>query len=257
MINKEQEQFPIKQDYDFDVPSVFKRGLELSKGNNWTLVQALLCIIALYIAVIFIYIDAFNITDITQLLDPEQGLSNAQQLAIQLTLAVLLVPLWTGVSMLAIFSARAHKASFTDIFWYYRLLLRLVVGSLLISMAVSFGLMLFVVPGAYIATATTFALPLMADKKMGPISAILYSARVVNKHLAKMLLLCVVFILLMVLVFLSAGFAYLWVGPFYFNVKAILYQDLFCELVKKDDDAEPKKNAGTQKLSDKEGMFDA
>jgi uncharacterized membrane protein len=159
--------------------------------------------------------------------------------------------------MLAVFSVRAEKTSFTDIFWYYRMLVRLVLGSLITSMAVSFGLMLFILPGLYIAIATTFILPLMADKKIGPLSAILYSVRVVNAHLAKMVVLAAVFILLMALVFLSVGFAYLWVGPFYFNVKAILYQDLFCDSSHAEDGDESESNELNKSSNKNDGVFDA
>lgn len=257
MLDPKQD-FPVKKDYDFDIGQVFKRALAQSKINNWSLVQALLCIIALFIAVWLIFIDTFGISNVAQLLDPETGLTGTQQATIELTMTVLLAPLWTGVSMLAIFSIRKQKYTFTDMFWYYRLLPRLFLASLLVSMAASMGLMLFVLPALYIVTATVFMLPLMADKKLGPISAIIYSARVVNMYLGKMLLLCGIFILLMLVVMFSLGFAYLWIGPLYFNVKAILYEDLFCDQVENDNSGnESEEEVNAKEKIDKEGVFDA
>jgi uncharacterized membrane protein len=79
----------------------------------------------------------------------------------------------------------------------------------------------------YTVTATVFVFPLMADKNLGPISALICSIKAVNANIFKMLALFGIFFVLMFFVLLSFGFAYLWIGPLYFNVKAVLYQDIF------------------------------
>ena len=51
-----------------------------------------------------------------------------------------------------------------------------------------------------------------------------------------------------ILVVVSFGIAYLWVGPLYFNAKAVLYQDLFCTKRAVEDQ---------NNTDDKQGLFDA
>ena len=249
------QQFPMKKDYDFTFSTLFKRAFKLSELNNWVLAQALLCIVAITTVIYLIFFEVYEFNSIEQLLDPENGITQTQQLSIKIVIVFVLSPLWTGVNMLAIFFVRKQKAKTTDIFWYYKLLPQLVVASLLISIFLNLGVALFLLPGFYVFTATTFTLPLMADKKLGPISAIIYSVRVVNMHLQKMLLLFLLFFIMMIVVVLSLGFAYLWIGPLYFNVKAILYQDLFCN-----NDGNDQHTDGKEKVISNnkgEGVFDA
>ena len=156
-------------------------------------------------------------------------LSVTQQAIMELVLTFLLAPLWTGVSMLAIRYKRGEKPSFTSIFYYYRHIVILALAALFVSMLTTLGISVYVIPGFYLFTATTFTLPLMADKKLNPLEAVLASIKMTNKYLWKMLMVYGIFVGLLLIVLLSFGFAYLWIGPFYFNVKAILYQDLFCE----------------------------
>ena len=226
--------------YDFNIKSILKRAYLLCAQNNWTLVLALLCIVAVTFVIYFIYLDAFEIKDFALLLTEDSPLTQSRQVIINLTLTVILAPLWTGVSMLAIATNRnssqspqspqspQSSQSALSIFEYYKILPHVALASALISVLVNFGVILFFIPGFYIFTATTFTLPLIADKKLRPIKAIIYSTRMSNLYIWKMLQLYLLFLLMLFVVVISFGFAYLWIGPLYFNAKAILYQDLFC-----------------------------
>ncbi|MGB3727544.1 MAG: hypothetical protein WA981_17485 [Glaciecola sp.] len=213
--------------YNFDIKDIFSRAMKLSSTNNWTLAQALLCILAITFVVYFIFIDAYGLTDLNAFLSQESPLSPEQQIFIELTLTSLTAPLWTGVTMLAIKAKRGEDTAFTDIFVYFRLFIAVTVASVLISTVFTIGLSLYIIPGFYIFVATTFTLPLIADRGLAPISAVLLSIKMTNVYLIKMLILFGIFLVMMVLVLVSFGVAYIWVGPFYFNVKAILYEDLF------------------------------
>jgi hypothetical protein len=237
--------------YNFDIKQILSRALELSKRNNWTLAQVLICIILVTFAIYFIFIDAYGITNIEDLLTENNPLIVSQQATIELTITCLLAPLWAGVAMLAINSYRGLKVNMSDAFYFYKQIIVLAAASVILSITFTLGLSLYVLPGFYIFTATTFALPLITDKKMRPFSAIIVSIKMVNKYLPKMLMLYAIFIVMFIPVLLSFGFAYLWVGPFYFNVKAILYQDLFCEKEKDPIESTKESNVGAT------GVFDA
>lgn len=230
--------------YDFNIKEILKRAYLLSTQNNWTLLLSLLCIFAITFVIYFIYLDAFKITDFSLLMTENSPLTQGQQALIELTLTVILAPLWTGVSMLAIGTNRGKSQSALSIFEYYKIILALALASCLVSIFFTMGIALFFIPGFYIFTVTTFTLPLIADKKLGPISAIIYSIRMSNVYLWKMLQLYLIFLLMMFVVILSFGFAYFWIGPLYFNTKAILYQDLFCGSVTSVDENRPSPNKG-------------
>lgn len=215
--------------YNFDIKEILKRAYQLSTQNNWTVLLALMCIFVITFTIYFIYLDAFEIRDFSLLMTENSPLSQGQQALIELTLTVILAPLWAGVGMLAINTNRNIPQSALSIFEYYKIMLSLALASCLVSIFFTMGIALFFIPGFYIFTVTTFTLPLIADKKLGPISAIVYSIRMSNIYLWKMLQLYLIFLLMLFVVILSFGFAYFWVGPLYFNAKAILYQDLFCD----------------------------
>lgn len=234
--------------YKFNIKEILKRAYFLSAQNNWTLVLALITIIVLSFSVYFLFLDAFNITDYTLLITENSPLTQNQQAIIELTLTVLLAPLWTGVAMLAIATNRKTPHSALSIFSYYKMIPTLALASAIVSLFLTFGLALFFLPGFYIFTATTFTLPLIADKRIGPLTAVVFSVRMTNVYLWKMLQLYLIFLLLLFLVAVSFGFAYFWVGPLYFNAKAILYEDLFC--------AHAEQANGSQE-NQQQGVFDA
>jgi hypothetical protein len=214
--------------YDFDIKAIFKRAYTLSSQNNWTLVLALACIWAATFAIYLIYIDAFGITDIESLITQETQLTQTQQVMIELTLTFVIAPLWTGVAMLAINTQRKTSLPVFSIFQYFKILPALSLASICIDIMFTLGFTLFFIPGFYIFAATTFTLPLIADKGMKPIQAMIYSIKMANVYIWKMLQLYSLFLAMLLVVLVSFGFAYLWIGPLYFNVKAVLYQDLFC-----------------------------
>lgn len=235
--------------YDFNIKEILKRAYLLSAKNNWTLVLALICIFALTFVIYFIYLDAFEIKDFSLLMTAESPLTQGQQVIIELTLTIVLAPLWAGVTMLAIGTNRNVSQSAISIFEHYKILPSLALASGVVSIFFTMGIALFFLPGFYIFTVTTFTLPLIADKKMTPIKAIICSTRMSNIYLWKMLQLYLIFLLMLFIVVISFGFAYFWIGPLYFNAKAVLYQDLFCN---KQQTAEDDNRTGNN-----QGLFDA
>ena len=211
-----------------NINDVLKRASALSKDNNWTLVQGLLCILGISLVVYWAFFSFYEI-DLSSIESLQINLSGTQQVIMDMTLIIILAPLWTGVTMLAILYARNEKPSTSVMFAYINLLPLLAVASGIVSVLVTVGFVLFVFPSFYFFTASTFALPLIADKKCGPLQAIILSIQTTNKNLWPMLGLYTIFALSMLLIPITFGLAYLWIGPLYFNAKAILYQDLFCD----------------------------
>jgi hypothetical protein len=234
--------------YSFEIKAILKRAYTLSSQNNWTLVLGLASIWAATFTIYLVYLNVFDIEDISLLVTPETPLTPTQQLIIELSMAFVLAPLWTGLTMLAINTQRQISQPVVSIFQYFKLLPALALASICVDIMFKFGFALLIIPGFYIFVATTFTLPLVADKNMGPIKAIICSVKMSNLYIGKMIQLYLLFLVMLVAVFISFGFAYLWVGPFYFNVKAVLYQDLFCQKTR----LEPSESDGPTK-----GIFDA
>jgi hypothetical protein len=232
----------LAKQYDFDVKQVLVRARELSAFNNWVLVQGILLIFATAFVLGFIFISVFGINT------PEDvaALTNTQNAVASLLINVVLAPLFAGVAMLAINSARGFKVQAVHTFNYISFILPLGVATLLISIGVDIGMILLVVPAFYIFMATTFTLPLIVDKQLSPISAIILSVRMTNAYLFQMSTLFLIFFALFVGVILTFGFALIWVGPYFFNVRAVLYNELFCS-----------KHEESESKTEDSGVFDA
>lgn len=244
-----QQSYPPNKPYDFDIQGVLKRATQLSRTNNWLVAQALVVIIAISMAIYVIYMRFYGVESFSIILENPQTFTKAQQATIELTLTIILAPLWTGAAMLSVWTNRGQKAQLTYIFYFYKLIPMLAIGAAIVSLLTTFGFIMFILPGFYIFTATTFTLNLIADKQMTALSAIILSVKTVNKHLLKFLQLYGLMLLISAaLLFISFGIAFLWIGPFYLNVKAVLYQDLFCN------EQDTKFN---QQGNDQSGVFNA
>lgn len=214
----------LAKEYNFDVKHVLVRARELSSTNNWTLVQGLLLLIAVAMLLGFIFVQAFDIKT------PEdvQLMTHTQGAVASLVVNVVLAPIFAGIAMLAITTAKGLVAKSINVFSYVSYILPLGVATLLISIATDIGMMLLVLPAFYIFMATTFTLPLIVDKHLTPFSAIFLSIKMTNTYLFQMTIIFLIFMALFVGVVLTFGFALIWVGPYFFNVKAVLYTELFC-----------------------------
>ncbi len=232
----------LAKEYNFDVKQVLAQARVLSSQNNWTLVQGILALFATALVLGFIFISVFDI----QTPDQVAQLSDTQNAVASLIINVVLAPLFAGLSMLAISTARGLPAKAINVFSYISYILPLGVATLLISIGIDIGMILLVVPALYVSMATTFTLPLIVDKQLTPISALILSIRMANAYLFQMTVIYLIFIALFVGVVLTFGFALIWVGPYFFNVRAVLYTELFCS--KSDDESSE---------SDSSGVFDA
>lgn len=211
------------------------------------LARGLITIISLGVIAILIFFDAYGITDIAKLASGEIVLTMTQQLGIDLTLTLILAPLWTGVSMAAVLFKRSINIQFSNIFSYFKILPVLAIAYLIVNTLFEIGLMLLFIPGFYIFTATTFTLILIADKGLRPFHAIWWSVKAVNYYFAPMLVIFSCFLVMLIVVFFTFGLAYLYVGPLYFNVKAVLYEAIFCHTSESEE----------QELRTERGVFDA
>ena len=86
---------------------------------------------------------------------------------------------------------------------------------------------MLILPGLYLFVATTFTLPLIADKKLGVLQAIITSCKAVNQFILSFIVLFVIFLVLFLLSIFTFGLAFLVIMPLYFVVTGMLYTTLF------------------------------
>jgi hypothetical protein len=79
----------------------------------------------------------------------------------------------------------------------------------------------------YINLATGFSIMLLIEKRLAPSQSVIQSLQVFHKYWIPLSIFYIVYYLCLFLGALSLGFAYIWIIPFFINMKGILYRELF------------------------------
>ena len=156
-----------------------------------------------------------------------ENLPSSIRAMVEVGAILVFAPLQTGIIMMAVHAQRGQQIKFSDILRYLPQTLILAVNQLVISIAVQLGLSLLLLPGIYLMIATTFSLPLIADRQCSVTQAIILSCKAVNTYFIQFLGVFAIFAVLFVIGVLTSGFAFIWIIPVYFSVTGILYNDLF------------------------------
>lgn len=207
-------------EFDFDVKNTLKEGWEITLKDKFSMLLGMLVVFFIAILVMA-FAQVWSDMNSLDFNDPTFNLWR------QIILMVLVSPFLAGMMMMGINASIGGKNELTNVFRFLHRTMSIIVTSLMVMAIVQLGMFLFLLPGLYLMVATGFAIPLMLDKGALPTRAIFMSIRVVNFQLFKFLKLYAVFFLLMLLVIVTLGLAIIWVAPFYYNVKGLLYRDIF------------------------------
>jgi uncharacterized membrane protein len=79
----------------------------------------------------------------------------------------------------------------------------------------------------YINLATGFSIMLLVEKKLAPSQCVVQSLKVFHKYWMPLSMFYLAYYCCLILGALSLGFAYIWIIPFFINMKGILYRELF------------------------------
>ena len=176
-----------------------------------------------------------------------------QQSSLLLNVIITLVvsPFIAGVEMMGVFHAAGLKSESKFIFYFLKRGSWVALCALLSSMIVTMGISLFVLPGIFLVVATSLSIPLVIEKKMSPMKAILLSVQATRFQWFKIFTLygILLFVFILSLIPLAAFakselfiipivlfvFVLSYLAPMYYNVKGILYFQIFGMHVEKFD----------------------
>lgn len=207
-------------DFNIDLQALLKEAWSITQVTKWSLLQSILMVLSL---VFLVVMGSFNLIQSqgADILNPQV------QFYVELLITLLTAPLITGLLMMGINHSVGGVSRPTQLFHFVPRTLILALATLMVSMLVNLGLMLLVIPGLYLMVACSFTLPLVAEKGLTPWRAIYTSVRVVSHKWPQFVILYLLFALLFMLVIATLGIALIWVGPLYYNVKGVLYRDIF------------------------------
>lgn len=215
----------LNEEYDFTIKEILSEawnlidGIKLKINIAFFLYITVAVILSTFLSYIFdpkIYYDSHQLL--------KGFLSEQAQSLLSLPI---LMPIISGIVMLAIKRASHKKTEILSIFNYYILVWPLVFASLLVNVVVILGFVMLIIPGIYLSITFAFVIPLIIDKQLGIIDAMKTSFNVVKKRWFKFFGLYLILALISILSIFTLGIGLIWALPLSFMVNAVLYRRLF------------------------------
>lgn len=218
----------LKGETQLDLKAIAKEAWDLSKNTKTAVLHGVLLLF--FIAMIFAWAlqSIFGITDLS-IVPP--------QMMISLKVAGIIVttPIVATMFLLGISHSVGVKPRFLSV-------LKKVLGSVLVILLALLlaamsdlgslvGSQVNVLSGLavlfYINLATGFSIMLLVEKKLAPSQCVVQSLKVFHKYWMPLSTFYLAYYCCLILGALSLGFAYIWIIPFFINMKGILYRELF------------------------------
>ena len=146
-----------------------------------------------------------------------------------LAYSLITYPFTMGLNKYLLMISRKEKPTMKDLFYYYKNnIIETIVLSMLISIALSIGLVLFIIPGVILYIMFAMAQNYFVDGIINPVEAISESTKLMKGYKMDYLNFLISFLGWLLLGVITFGIAYIWVLP-YFMISQKLY---YLELIK-------------------------
>ncbi|GKQ97673.1 hypothetical protein [Aeromonas hydrophila] len=218
----------LSQGYRLDLKGVLQESWQQTRRTGFGLLLAIVGVMAIW----------FLLSNhlLTPYVGPEGDVDMDIALMLSLFITVVMSPMTSSLDMLGLQQSVGGRAHPNQVFDYFRHFLRLgslsLLGSLITSLfgplfeLLGLPVMLAFIPSALIGMGLVFTVPLVLERGLSPVQAILVSLRLFARGWPSIVLLHGVMMALFFLALIPMGLGLIWVAPLYFNCKGILYRDL-------------------------------
>ncbi|MFQ2132411.1 hypothetical protein ACK34S_07850 [Aeromonas hydrophila] len=218
----------LSQGYRLDLKGVLQESWQQTRRTGFGLLLAIVGVMAIW----------FLLSNhlLTPYVGPEGDVDMDIALMLSLFITVVMSPMTSSLDMLGLQQSVGVRARPSQVFDFFRHFLRLgslsLLGSLITSLfgplfeLLGLPVMLAFIPSALIGMGLVFTVPLVLERGLSPVQAILVSLRLFARGWPSIVLLHGVMMALFFLALIPMGLGLIWVAPLYFNCKGILYRDL-------------------------------
>ena len=222
----------ISGDYELKASSVLKEAWNNTIKNFFSFTPAILILLIVQLAIFYIAIrlQLGDLSVILQAVASPDGLTHniVQSIFIaNFSYEVISVPIYAGVSLMAMSHAAGLSTNLRHIGKGLQFTVPLIIATLISLVLQGVAGMLLPFLSLYISLAFSNSTLLICEKRVPPIQSLILSFRAVNK---KLFVLAGVY-LLVLLMFIAAtifyGIGLIFVLPFFFHVKGIVYRNMF------------------------------
>ncbi|MGB0938461.1 MAG: hypothetical protein ACPGTQ_13455 [Colwellia sp.] len=226
----------LKGNYTINVKAIMREAWQSTQQSRVSINIAVF--LTLIFGITISYVLSSSVGGIEAVLnDPEAVI------VLKIIVTVFLAPFIAGIEMLGVLHAVKMKTKYSLIFSFLNRASWVALCALMTSLLISIGFQLFVLPGIFLAVVLSVTLPLIIEKKMKPAAAIVLSVKALRfKWLPILAIYSGLFFILTLslmpaismleseiapLGFMIFFFTLTYQIPLFYNVKGILYREIF------------------------------
>ncbi len=226
----------VKGEYSIDVKAILTEAWQQTLQSRMSINIALILVSVFGMIVSFISSSFFGGIELV-INDPEL----LQLINVIVTIAVW--PFMAGIEMMGVFHAVKKPTRSKMIFSFLHRGSWVALCALLTSLLIGIGFQLFIIPGIFLAVLLSLTIPLVVEKRLTPVQAIVLSVKALRFKIVSLLVIfLVLFLTLIALTFpiallIESSFAPLaimlflfglsYLAPWYYNIKGVLYREIF------------------------------
>lgn len=231
----------VKGEYSIDVKAVLTEAWQLTLKSRLSINLALFLVLVFGMIVSFIASSFFGGIEVLFKDAQAEGSQALQLINVIVTMAVW--PFIAGIEMMGVYHAVNKPTHFKMVLSFLHRGSWVALCALLTSILISIGFQLLIIPGVLLAVMLSLTIPLVVEKKLTPVQAIILSVKALRFKVMPLLGIYLVLTMslislilpialliesslapLAIMVFLY-GLSYL--APWYYNVKGVLYREIF------------------------------
>ena len=204
--------------YDFSITGVLKEGFRRTEGVKLTFVGAIIiyALIAVFVKslVEFIFPNSDSLVSI-------YASSTVEML--------FTLPILIGVMFLGIKKAREETLNIPSIFDYFGMIIPIMLAYVAMTIIITIGFVLLIIPGIYLAVSYAFVYTLIVDKGLDIWEAMELSRKTVTEQWFKFFGLSILSGIIIVISAIPLGIGLIWSIPMTYIAYGLLYHRLFDE----------------------------
>lgn len=218
--------------YKLNASSIIQEAMKLTQKHFWQFLPASLVLVTVNVVIFFtvlslligspsLFFDAF-VGKTEMSLD----MFSSGQMAM-FTSTVLSSPFYAGASLMGLSHAIGFKTKPRHVMKGLTFALTVIIAMCLISLIQRIGSEIMPMLGVFFGVAFSMTILLICEKRLAPFKAMSISFRAIIKKMLPLSLIYLAIALAFILSYATAGIALIWALPFMFNIKGILYREMF------------------------------
>ncbi|WP_294961813.1 hypothetical protein [Sulfurimonas sp.] len=202
--------------YDFSIIGVLKEGFRRSDGVKMTFAGSVIiyAIIALFVNSLVEFIFPYS----------EELISIYASSTVEMLFTL---PILIGIMILGVKHSREEELSIPSIFEYFGMIMPIMLAYVAMTVIISIGFVLLIIPGIYFAVSYAFVYQLIVDKGLNVWEAMELSRKTVTKQWFKFFGLSLLSGISILVSALPFGIGLIWSIPMVYITYGLLYHHLF------------------------------